>query len=728
MDKNAPPAPHGETPDVPRGSGGAAGRWRAAGRWAVALAAGGGLMAAASLAPVAMAQTQAGPAFTDISGNPEAPAISLLASLGVVNGYGNGLYAPNQTITRAEFTAIVVRMLGTHAQEAAAALANTTPQFADAMTIPTYAWGDVNYAQGQGLINGFPDHTFRPNDPVTMVQAAAVLIRALGDTASVPSGTWPANYTLAAYDLNIANNTTFVANLPASRGDVAQMAVNAALDAPTLQSGYVSGTPTGTPLYFGGDGFGQIAWSGTVTGVTTSEVSLANAQGTTVLSDAPLASSYYLFGASAVTALQGLQATVVENGQGQIVFIQAQAGTSSQNGALASSSVATPSGYSRIGDFLVGNSTGDALLLANGDVIPVVGATSSAGTSYYLNAPTAGAAADSNALVAGAANLQDGDPVTVTLNSAGKAVAVYATNVTQPYGVVSAIDATAGTLTYTTGPSDNTSTTVKVQPWTAVTLNGASSSLANLEPGDVVAVQIVGNGNGGDTNAREIAATRQTVSGTIASITTQTGPNGTTAVLGITESGGQTTDVTEDPSFDANGVNLAVGDAVQVVLDGSGQAREVQSLSPQQTVVLVEGVQTQINATGTSNQIVVNSAGSSETYDLASGVAEPAQPPTGGYLAVLTFTPGTTTVQSVTPLVQTDATSTLRVLSDSGGYTLIQQYNSAGQSVGSPIVVAQSAGAVVYSGTTYEPFSSLTSGATVTLWSSPQGTPLGLVE
>jgi hypothetical protein len=85
-------------------------------------------------------------------------------------------------------------------------------------------------------------------------------------------------------------------------------------------------------------------------------------------------------------------------------------------------------------------------------------------------------------------------------------------------------------------------------------------------------------------------------------------------------------------------------------------------------------------------------------------------------------------VQSVTPLVQTDSTSTLRVLSDSGGYALIQLYNAAGQSVGSPIVVAQTAGAVVYSGTTYEPFSSLTTGSTVTLWSSPQGTPLGIRE
>ena len=196
MDNNAPAAPQSRRPDVPPGPGSGAGRWRAAGRWAAALAAGGGLIAAAALAPAAMAQSQAGPAFTDISGNPEAPAISLLASLGIVNGYGNGLYEPDQTITRAEFTAIVVRMLGAHAQEAAAALANTTPQFSDALSIPTWAWGDVNYAQGQGLVEGFPDHTFRPNDPVTMVQAAAVLIRALGDTAAVPSGTWPANYTL----------------------------------------------------------------------------------------------------------------------------------------------------------------------------------------------------------------------------------------------------------------------------------------------------------------------------------------------------------------------------------------------------------------------------------------------------------------------------------------------------------------------------------------------------
>jgi hypothetical protein len=695
----------------------------------VAFGAAAALVAAMAfgLAPGALAQTQAGPPFSDISGNPDAAAITMLASQGVVEGYGNGTYLPEQTITRAEFTAIVVRLLGPRAQSAAAALADTTPAFSDYASIPTWAWGDVNYAQGQGLVDGYPDHTFRPNDPVTSVEAAAILIRAIGDTAAVPSGTWPADYTLAAYDLDVAQGVTFVANLPASRGDVAQMASNAALLSPTLEPGYVSGTPTGAPLYFGGDGFAQVAWSGTVSGVTDANISLANAQGAPLLSGAPLASSYYLFGSSNVTTLQGLQATVVENSAGKVAFIQAQAGTSSQGGTLASATVGTPSGYTRVSDFVVASGTGDGLLLANGTVIPLVSTTSNGGTSFYLNAPTAGASADAHALVSGVSNLADGDAVTVTLNSSGSALAVYALNTTQPYGVVSSINTTANTLTYTSGSNDQTSSTVTVQSWTAVTLNGAASSLSALQDGDVVAVQVVGGGNGGDTNARSIAATRQTISGTVASITSQTGPAGTTSVFGITETNGQTTDVTADPSFDAGSIHVAVGDAVQVVLDGQGEARLLQSLSPQQTIVLVQGVQTQITTT-TVNQIIVNNAGQNVTYDLAAGVSLPPAPPAGGYLAMVTFQPGTSAVQSVTPLAQTDTQYTLKVVSDSGGYALLQEYGSNGQAVGNPLVVAQSAGAVVYSGTTYEAFGSLSAGTQVTLWVNAQGTYLAILE
>lgn len=698
---------------------------------AAAAIAGASLLGAGIVAPAALAASQAGAPYTDVSGSSDLTAIELLTAEGVLNGYPDNTFKPGNTITRAEFAAAVVRLLGPKAQQAANALANTTPNFKDATSIPTWAWGYVNYAQGQGLVNGYPDGTFQATNNVTMVEAAAILVRAIGDQPAVPPGSWPSNYTLAAYNLNIANGVTFVANLPASRGDVAQMTYDAALLAPTLQSGYASGTPTGQPLYMGGAGFAQSAWAGQVSSVTTSSIALQNAQGSQILS-ASLAPTYYLAGATDITQLQGLQVTVAANAQGQVDFIQVQQGVSTKSGTLAGSSVSTPAGYTRLGDFLVQNGSAYALLQADGSLVPLVSTTSGAGTNFYLNTPTTGVSSDGHALVPGATSLRDGDSISVTVNGSGQAVSVFATDDTAQLGVVQAINTTNNTLTYSTGTNDGTQATVTVQPWTSITLNGSASSLSSLQKNDVVTVQIVGDGNGGDTNARLIAATRQTVSGTINSVTTQSNGSSTTTQVGLTEQNGQTATITEDSSFDAAGANMGLGNVVQLVLDANGQARLAIPAPAQQVVVLIKGLQTQTtqgsNGVVTTNQVVVDNAGQTVTYTL-SGSAP--QPGSSGYLAVLSIQPGTNTA-TVSPLnaVSVPSGYTLRVLSDDGNTLVLQEYNSAGQATGNGLVVTKGSGAVVYNGMTYESFGSLTAGQTVSsLWASASsGTYLGIRE
>lgn len=715
--------------------GAVSGRHRRAGATAVAAIATASLLGAAMIAPAAFAASQATAPYTDVSGSSDLTAIEFLTAEGVLNGYPDNTFKPGNTITRAEFTAAVVRLLGPKAQAAAGALANTTPQFKDATAIPTWAWGYVNYAQGRGLINGYPDGTFEATNNVTMVEAAAILVRAIGDQAAVPSGSWPSNYTLAAYDLNISNGVTFVSNLPATRGDVAQMTYDAALLAPTLQSGYASGTPTGQPLYMGGAGFAQSAWTGQVSSATTSSIALSDAQGAQVL-NAALASSYYLSGATDVTTLQGLQATVAENAQGQVDFIQVQQGASAKSGTLAGASVATPAGYVRQGDFLVQNGGTYALLQADGSLVPLVSTTSGAGTNFYLNAPTTGVATDPHALVPSAVSLHDGDSITVTVNGSGLAVSVYALDDTAQLGLVQALNTTSNTLTYSTGANDATQTTVTVQPWTSVTLNGSASALSSLQKNDVLTVQLVGGGNGGDTNARLIAATRQTVAGTINSVTTESNGTGTTSQIGLTEQGGQTATITEDGSFDAAGISLALGNAVDLGLDANGQARIAIPVQAQQVVVLIKGLQTNqsANSSGqvvTTNQIVVDNAGQSATYDLASTASAP-QPGSTGYLAILTFQPGNSTVASVSPLTQVPVAAgyTLRVLSDDGNTLVLQEYNANNVATGNGLVVTKDSGAAVYNGMTFESFGSLTAGQTVSsLWASPTaGTYLGIRE
>ena len=685
-----------------------------------------GLLAAVA-APAASAQQPQGLPYTDIQGSPDAAAITFLTAEGVLNGYPGGTFKPDNLITRAEFTAAVVRLLGPKAQAAAQALSNIAPSFKDAKSIPTWAWGYVDYAQGAKLIQGYPDGTFRPEADITDVEAAAILIRAIGDVPYV-SGSWPANYTVAAYNLDLTQGVTFYTNLPASRGDVAQMMYNAVLVAPTLQPGYQPGeAPSGPPFYLGGDGQQPLAWEGTVQGATASTITLANAQGQVVL-NAPLAPSYYLLGASSPTTLVGAQVLVVENQQGQVDFIQVQHALQEQSGTLATSSVPTPTGYTRVTDWEVSSAAGYGLLLSNGTVIPVVSPNSSAGTNYYLNVPAGGVALDPHALVPGIGNLADGLSVQVVLNGAGQATAVYASGPTLVDGLVSAVNAQAGTLTVTTGPQDSQAVTVTVQPWTTVTLNGAASSLAALQKDDVVDVSLVGGGQGGDTNATLVAATRKTVTGTITGISTVSAGATTETQLTVGTSGGPTTTVVESPAFDAGGTSLSVGQSVTLVLDAQGEARLALPVTPEQDVVLVKQLLTTETTTGTFTQIAVDDHGQAVTYTLAPGVPTPPSPPASGYLAEVTVQPGTTTVTSIVPLTAfaPPAGTQLEVVSATAQGVLVAEVTSSGTAT-QYFYVSAASGGVAYSGTTYVPFTALAQGQVVSLWEAPNGQALGVV-
>ena len=683
-----------------------------------------------ALAPAAFAQSAAPVPYSDITGNAHVPAIEFLTAEGVLNGYPNGTYQPQNQITRAEFTAAVVRLLGPKAQEAATALSNLTPSFKDGAQIPTWAWGYVNYAQGQKLIQGYPDGTFRANQNITMVEAAAILLRAIGDTAAVPSGSFQSAYTIAAYNLGLTQGVHFVAELPATRGEVAQMAYEAAVAAPTLQAGYTSGTPTGAPLYMGGAGAAQTAWSGSVSGVSPSAITLTNAQGTQIL-NAALASKYYLVGASSITNLQGAQVLVAENANGHVNFISVQSGGQTNNGTLAVSTTATPTGYTRVNAWTVQSTSSNAygLLLDSGAVLPLVSLVSGGGTQYYVNAPSAGVSADTHDLVGGDAQLLAGASISAMLNSGGQAVTVYATAPTHTLGVVTGVNTSNNTLTYATGNTDGTSNTATIQPWTTLTLNGSATTLGSLQPNDVVAVSLVGNGNGGDTNATTIAATRQTINGTIQQIQTS---SGNPTQITLTENGGTNKTISEDARFDANGVNLTPGTAVTLAMDAQGQARLALPAVAPQLVVQVESTGTTSTATSggtvTQNTIVVNNLGTSQTYTLASGVSAP-QPQVGvGYLAVLTIQPGTSTVTAVAQLQPFNAPSgdTLQVYSDQSGAIIVREMNASGQPTGNPFAVMQSQGAVAYTGQTFVAFGSVPVNQTVQLWEDSAGTILGI--
>ncbi|MFH5186593.1 S-layer homology domain-containing protein [Paenibacillus sp. TAB 01] len=95
-----------------------------------------------------------------------------LASRLVVQGVTEDTFAPEREITRAEFTAILLRALGLHEERDGSQAAFTD--------IGEHDWfgHDVSAAASYGLIGGYTNGTFRPNDTITRVEAMVMLSRA----------------------------------------------------------------------------------------------------------------------------------------------------------------------------------------------------------------------------------------------------------------------------------------------------------------------------------------------------------------------------------------------------------------------------------------------------------------------------------------------------------------------------------------------------------------------
>ncbi len=111
--------------------------------------------------------------FNDINGHWAQASIEELASRLIVDGTGNGAFAASRNVTRAEFAAIATRALGLTADAGAAS------GFSDIDQGAWYAEA-VGTAVGAGLMNGYPNGTFKPNAPITRQEMAVVLSKASG--------------------------------------------------------------------------------------------------------------------------------------------------------------------------------------------------------------------------------------------------------------------------------------------------------------------------------------------------------------------------------------------------------------------------------------------------------------------------------------------------------------------------------------------------------------------
>ena len=172
-------------------------------------------------------------AFTDVApGEWYTDAINWAAANRIVDGVGDGKFAPNDPITRAQMCTMIERYLALYKKAWKVTLPETgsVSVMVDESAIPAYALAAVKQCQRHGLVNGFEDGTFRPNDLSTRAQVAAVIYRMSylvqnakpDNTPSVnPGGTVtpPVNPPVTAYTYALyfdANGGTLIGASPVS--------------------------------------------------------------------------------------------------------------------------------------------------------------------------------------------------------------------------------------------------------------------------------------------------------------------------------------------------------------------------------------------------------------------------------------------------------------------------------------------------------------------------------
>ena len=166
-----------------------------------------------------------------------------------IKGYPNGSFKPNATITRAEAASIFYRLLTDSTRRTYSTSYNT---FKD---VPAKAWYNtaVSTMAKLGIVNGGSDGCFRPNDPITRAEIAAMIARCDGNSYgsaytnfSDVKGHWAASYIARAYELGWINGygTTYAPDKYISRAETVAILNRVLNRAPQTTSDLLSGLNT----------------------------------------------------------------------------------------------------------------------------------------------------------------------------------------------------------------------------------------------------------------------------------------------------------------------------------------------------------------------------------------------------------------------------------------------------------------------------------------------------
>lgn len=403
--------------------------------------------------PAAAAEPVAS-SFTDIADPTVAEAAELLRLLGILGGFEDGTYQPNQPLTRGQFCKIAVELRGEGAQ---AASYERYTYFTDVKG-DNWARGYINYAsrivvsEGERLVMGVGDGSFQPDRAITQAEAITMTLRLLGySQKDVGSGGahWYDGYLSTAKGLGLLEDMTVNGDIALDRGNAALLFRNLLYAAPKA----------GGETFFTSLG-GKITEN--VILLSVDAVTQDGTRGAVMVRAGDVVSTYKTEHAPFDASLQGSRITLIQDKDGKVLDMKASTQGTVRKVTLAAHEV----NY-------ITTAAGDRLAMDSATPIYQGERQTTYGAAYM--------------------DLTSGSQLTFSYNAAGKLEYIYIPTAAEEETVQAV---TRLTCVYeNASPSPKSPLTATVLGGTALTvLPQASEALSALTPGSVVCLLLTANG------------------------------------------------------------------------------------------------------------------------------------------------------------------------------------------------------------------------------------------
>lgn len=159
-------------------------------------------------------------AYSDVSDAGLTSKLDELSKYNIINGYQDGTFKPNNNITRAEFSKMVmVATMNDYVDVDSSQFADVTPGF----------WAEkyIYAAKTLGVVNGTTETTFAPEANITNEQAVKMIVASLGyNEEAVEAGGYPNGYIKVAGELGIIDLNNFDGSKVSTRKEIAEMVYN----------------------------------------------------------------------------------------------------------------------------------------------------------------------------------------------------------------------------------------------------------------------------------------------------------------------------------------------------------------------------------------------------------------------------------------------------------------------------------------------------------------------